>query len=151
MYYIIRIQKYREVFMPVDFIHTIGLTSTQKTKNGNNYNKSNYGKFAGTAVGLGYGTHMLYKYSKMKKDPQFFETVINVSKDTINNLVENFGDIKITQEELDNEIPKFMKKFVNRGMFALAATIVAVGLGIGAIGDSIANHFIKKNADKKVA
>jgi predicted hydrocarbon binding protein len=134
----------------VDIIKATHIITPQKTSKGNDYNKSNCGKYAGTAVGLGLGSHFLYSFNKMKKATDFFEAVNDVARNTIEGLSNKFDDLKITPEELETDVPKFMKKFVNRGAFVAAAVMVALGLGAGAIVDSITNHFLKKSADKKV-
>ena len=136
--------------MPVDIVKSIHIMTPQKTASGNDYNHSNIGKYAGTAAGVATGGHFLYTFNKIKKDPKFYEAVNSFAKNTIDQLVEIFGGTKLTPEELEQEIPKYMKKFINRGAYLAAGVFVALGLGLGAIGDSIANHFIKKNADKKV-
>ena len=134
----------------VDIVRAAHLSTQQKTSKGNDYNKSNYGKFAGTALGVGMGGHFWYKFNKVKKDPEFFEIVNDTTRNLFEGLSDKFDDFKITPEQLEKEVPKLIKKYVNAGGLLVVSAILALGLGIGAIGDSIANHFIRKNADNKV-
>ena len=108
-----------------------------------------YGKYAGTAAGLGVGGHFWYKFSKFKKDEKFIAVINDSARSVIEGLAGKIEDFKVSSEELGEEIPRLMKKCMNAGGMLILGGIIALGFGIGAIGDSIANHFLKNKADNK--
>ena len=135
--------------MSVDIVSATQIMTPQKTAKGNDYKKSNIGKYVGTTAGIATGGHFLYTLHKAQKGTALWEAVNETAITTINKLSEILGDVQFSPEELSDEIPKYIKKIFKIGGPAIAAGIVALGLGVGAIADTITNHFIRKSADKK--
>lgn len=131
-------------------------TSRAYTDNGNEYRRSNYGKIAGTTLGVGAGTYVAVKGAKIYKELiplaeksgifEFIPTLVDQISQSLNE-----GKSILTEAEA-TEMPKFLLKYskgISKGIIAgLSAGAVLLGLGLGGIGDGITNIIKRKNADK---
>lgn len=134
--------------MSVDIVKSMHIMTPQKTQKGNDYKHSNIGKYAGATAGVVGAGNVLYTTNKILKNAEFMDIIVDASKAVAQRIFDMSDDIKITVEELATELPKYAKRIIKCGTPVVMAFVIALGLGVGAISDAVANYFIKKNADK---
>lgn len=151
--------------MSINAINSVNFTAKRVTKNGNEYDKTNVGKYAGmgvgTAAGAGFGLHVKHVINKgMKEEGKTFEELLKgVLGDTFTSLKSRLGDAaKEAETAAENgvdEVAETTLKWAKRGFKAfpviLGAGGLLAGLGLGAIADGIINHNRAKKADKTEA
>ncbi len=134
--------------MAIDPVSSLRILTPQKTSNGNDYKKSNIGKYAGGLVGAGFASKFLYDTSKVSKSIDLKRMFIPIF-DSIAKSIDNY-----TKSE---PLPRADFRAVRRASFVngirigvpvVAALKLGAGLAIGAIGDGIANYCSRKHADK---
>lgn len=129
-------------------------TSRAYTDNGNEYRRSNYGKFIGSGVGIAGGALVGYKGTNFVKEVIQIVKEANVYETLTKSFDEFLKSRKLEPltEAQYTEIPQTLLKACSKWskiiVGALAVGTALVGLGIGACGDSIANVVKRKNADK---
>lgn len=129
-------------------------TSRAYTDNGKEYRRSNYGKIIGSGVGVAGGAYVGYKGVKLVnqvmpiiKEYKIYEAITQF----VDGIGQANGREALTEAEY-TEMPKQMFKYGSKlsqiviGTLAIGAALA--GLGIGALGDSIANVVKRKKADK---
>lgn len=143
--------------MPVDSVSGPKFfTSRGYTDNGNEYRRSNYGKIAGTTLGLGAGTYIATKGAKIYKEvvplaeksgllealPQLINSIAPSVDETFKPLTE--AEI----EKLPKEFLKYGKKGFKGIIAGLAVGATLLGIAVGGTADGITNIFKRRNADK---
>lgn len=131
-------------------------TSRAYTDNGNEYRRSNYGKIAGTTLGVGAGTYVATRGAKAYKEilPLVEKSgIVDFIPALVDQISQGFNEGKsIFTEAEAKEMPEIILKYGKRfskGVIAgLSTGAVLLGLGIGGIGDGITNIIKRRNADK---
>lgn len=142
--------------MAISAINSVNFTGKKVTKNGNEYDTTNVGKYAGMGVGAAAGTgYGLKVYNAAKKAlqevdaNQIFEDTFTTMKE---NLDKQFGEpIEMATEEYVEACTKASKRAAKVGVGVLGIGGLLAGLGIGAIVDGVINHNRAKNAEKTEA
>lgn len=129
-------------------------TSRAYTNNGNEYQKSNYGKIAGAAVGIGTAGYVGYKGYNINKQiyPIAEKNGLHTIVCELISQQLDAMDMPLSEKEyaeLPQKILKFSKKATKIGAILATAVTGLLFLGIGSMGDSIANFVKRKNVDKK--
>ena len=125
-------------------IHSVNTNFQSKgvTKNNNIYEKTNIGKYIGVGAGAVLGGYKVYKINNALKFPDETNFLMNFTNSIIR---------QIKEFDASAEFPK-TEKMIKYGKYTAYAIVLAVtaaiGLGIGAIGDSIANGIKAKRLDK---
>jgi len=134
--------------MAIDPISSLRIITPQKTNQGNDYKKSNAGKYVGGLVGAGLAAKWVYGASKVSKSVDLKRMFIPIF-DSIAKSVDDFTKTEPMPRADFRAVRK--TSFVNGlriGVPAIAVLKFGAGLAIGAIGDGIANYFSRKGADK---
>lgn len=143
------------VIMSIQSVNAINFTGkTAQTKNGNEYEKTNAGKYTGmgvgAAAGAGYGVYIINKVNKSYSLKKYIINAFNSGFTQFGKL----GNIKNTISQLEISLKEFRAtryKCLSRILKAIPAILGAVtllaGLGVGAITDGIINHTRAKKAD----
>ncbi|MEE3350280.1 MAG: hypothetical protein VZR09_09610 [Candidatus Gastranaerophilaceae bacterium] len=137
--------------MAIDPISSLRIMTPQKTSQGNDYKKSNIGKYVGGLAGAGFASKFLYDASKVSKSADLKRMFIPVF-DSIAKSIDDYTKSKPLQRADFRAVRR--TAFVNGiriGIPVVAALKLGAGLAIGAIGDGIANSFLRKHADKTQA
>ncbi len=113
------------------------------TKNNNIYDKTNIGKYIGAGAGAVLGGYKVYKINNVLKLPDETNFLMNLANNFIKQIKEFDADVKLPKTEKVVKLGKYT------GYAIVLAVTAAIGLGIGAIGDSIANSIIAKRTDKE--
>lgn len=119
---------------------------TARTKKGNEYDKTNVGKYVGGTIGAGYITGFILKNKEAVKKIQDDVLVNEYSKILKNPKF----DKKIVINKLKPFIEKNAKLIKASGLALVITAFTATGVTIGAIVDKVINHNKAKNADKEV-
>ena len=112
------------------------------TKNNNIYEKTNIGKYIGVGAGAVLGGYNVYKINNALKLPDESKFMMSFVNAVIS---------KIKEYDASAELPKSEKmiKLGKKTAYGIILAITAaIGLGIGAIGDAIANGIKAKRLDK---
>ncbi len=112
------------------------------TKNNNIYEKTNIGKYIGVGAGAVLGGYNVYKINNALKLPDESKFMMSFVNAVISKIKEYDASAELPKSE---KIIKLGKKTAYGIILAITA---AIGLGIGAIGDSIANGIKAKRLDK---
>ncbi len=141
--------------MAISAINSVNFTGKRVTKNGNEYDTTNIGKYTGMGVGAAVGTGVGIKtYSAAKKAlegvdaKKLFEEAFTKLKE---GLEKQLGSLEMTSEEYVESCIKASKKSSKIGIAILGLGGLLVGLGGGAIVDGVINHNRAKKADKTEA
>jgi len=111
------------------------------TKSGNEYDKTNANKVAGTLVGGTAAAGMAYESKQILKNPELFNTVRENAQKTIEKMnIKEFKNVKMSAEDVI--------KGLKTGTGIVAGAAVAAGLAVGAIVDGIVNKHRANKADK---
>ena len=111
------------------------------TKAGNDYDKTNANKVAGTLVGGGAGAGMIYSSNQVMKNPEMFNEVRNNAQKMLEKMnVKPFKDVKMSAEDAI--------KYLKTGSKAMAGAAIAAGLAVGAIVDGVVNKHRANKADR---
>lgn len=142
-------------------ISAISFGSNALTDKGNDYNKTNTGKYVGTGLGATYASYNIYKNIKFKNLPMG-EKIKQVEQmlDKVKTKAEKFGQFfdksfKFDKKDMPNiskaEIQKLIEKnekYFNLKLGRIFVVTSLMGLGLGAITDAIINNSRQKHADK---
>lgn len=112
------------------------------TKNNNIYEKTNIGKYIGVGAGAVLGGYNVYKINNALKLPDESKFMMSFVNAVISKIKEYDASAELPKSE---KIIKLGKKTAYGIILAITA---AIGLGIGAIGDAIANGIKAKRLDK---
>lgn len=141
--------------MTVQAVNSINFTGKSKTTNGNEYTKSNIGKYVGTSVGLAAG--LRYDYLVTKEIKKTFSPVKRIIVEWYNGIISKKSGMSVKDmlEECEIGIKQFRavrKKalaFGMKTMMILTPLLCAgVALGVGALADKLVNTYRAKKADK---
>lgn len=131
-------------------------TSRAYTDNGNEYRRSNYCKIAGTAVGVGTGAYAAFKTAKIGKEVlPLLESngILDYVVDMIDNVMQSVKEeaaalTEAESKDLKSMVTNYSKKAFKGVSVAMFVGAALLGLGLGGIGDGIANIVKRRNADK---
>lgn len=125
--------------------------ATRVTKNGNQYEKSNYGKLGCTAAGLAWGGYRVYDMNKFyKQEAGAIKEILEYCIDGIEKVVPEFGDdLAKVAEQKTVLMNRIFKCFKYGGLAFGLALPTLIGLGVGAIADSAVNKYKAHKADKE--
>jgi len=101
-----------------------------KTKNGNEYKKSNAGKLTGTILTTGIAGYFVHLINKNRAE------MIKYCKE------------RLIQKGMDSS-DIYVNKLVRKSPVVVGVLFIAVGLGAGAVVDAIINKVRRNKADKK--
>ena len=138
--------------MSIDAINSVNFTGHAVTKNGNDYNKTNVGKYIGTAAGVAWVSCPLYVITK--NDRSYRRFVVETWDKLVSFAAEKSDAFKELRDLPRKEYRAARFEGVSHGgkVGVILATIglPLVGLGLGAVADGIVNHFRAKKADKSI-
>ena len=121
------------------------------TENGNQYEKSNYGKLGGTAAGLAWGGYQVYDMNKFyKQEAGAIKEIIEYCIQGIEKVVPEFGDdLAKAAEQKTVLMNRIIKCFKYGSLAGVLAVSTLMGLGVGAIADFAVNKYKAHKADKE--
>ena len=149
------------VIMSIQSVNSISFSGKRVTKNGNEYDKTNAGKYTGmgvgAAAGAGFGIKVYHDVTKTIKEAgnEFENGVKDVLGDTLTSIKNRFSNLaQDTGTAVENNIDEIteMSMKMTQKAFKVVPVILGLGgllagLGLGAITDGIINHTRAKKAD----
>ncbi len=133
--------------MSIQSISAVNFTGKKRyTNNGNEYEKTNAGKYVGmgvgAAAGAGYPAYILHNMFKPENKGELMKLLDTYCKNFNESCKNQFGqDVKLTT--------KTLTKCIKALPVVSGAVVLLAGLGLGAIVDGIINHNRAKKADKE--
>ena len=147
--------------MSISAINSVSFSGKRLTKNGNEYDKTNAGKYigmgVGTAAGAGFGLKVYHDVTKAINEAgnDLENGIKDVLEDTFTSIKNRFSGLAqntgTAVETNIDEVTEMSMRMVGK-VFKVVPVVLGLGgllagLGLGAITDGIINHTRAKKAD----
>ena len=137
--------------MSIEAINSImKFTVTAKSKDDNEYKKSNIGKYAGTVLGAAYAGKSAVDIIKTVKTTSFKRFYVSYFKGFADALSDTFANnkLQLQNKSLKSIRSKSLKYGIGVVLPLIAVVDTAIGTGIGAVGDFVTNKVLMNKANK---